>query len=61
MGTGHGYQVDWVACLLAAQLTVSLIISETVLDADNDPVNRLSIEPGATARNIVMIQHTIDW
>lgn len=50
MRTGHGYQIDWIACLLAAQLAVPLIISKTVLDTDNDPGNRLSMEPGATAQ-----------
>jgi hypothetical protein len=39
MRTGHGYQIDWVACLFAAQLAVSLIVSETVLNTNNDPVN----------------------
>lgn len=39
MRTWHGDQVNWVASLLAAQLAVPLVVSETVFDPDNDPIH----------------------
>jgi len=40
MGPRHGTQIDWFSVISISYLTITLIISETVFHADNNPTCR---------------------